>query len=95
MRIIMGKDGTTDGRDRIRTLAENTLFFRTALVDLGFIVYGTTFSSSMVFLNVYLACLIHHSDFTGNDSSPIVPMMIFIPAKIRFCAPTASILLPD
>jgi hypothetical protein len=41
MRIIMGKDGTTDGRDRIRTLAENTLFFRTALVDLGFIVYGT------------------------------------------------------
>lgn len=57
MKIIMGKDGTKDGQNRIRTLAENTLFFRTALKEMGFIVYG-------------------------NDASPIVPMMIFMPAKI-------------
>lgn len=79
MKIIMGKDGTTDGqfslqklffiyyanvyprtsilfltfahknlvitlttgRDRINTLAENTRFFRTELMKMGFIVYGT------------------------------------------------------
>jgi hypothetical protein len=40
MKMIMGKDGTTEGRDRIQTLAENTKFFRQELVKMGFIVYG-------------------------------------------------------
>lgn len=57
MRIIMGKDGSSNGRDRIKTLAENTLYFRSELMKMGFIVYG-------------------------NDASPIVPMMIFLPTKI-------------
>lgn len=57
MRIIMGRDGATEGQDRIRSLAANTKFFRSRLKELGFIVYG-------------------------NDDSPIVPMMIFMPQKI-------------
>jgi len=45
------------GAERIRTLAENSKYFRTKLKELGFIVYG-------------------------NDASPVVPMMLFMPAKI-------------
>lgn len=54
---IMGEDGTTRGQERIRTLAENSKYFRTRLKEMGFIVYG-------------------------NDASPVVPMMLFMPAKI-------------
>lgn len=57
MKIIMGRDGTDDGRKRIEQLAFNAKYFREALKRMGFIVYG-------------------------NNFSPIVPMMIFIPGKI-------------
>lgn len=40
MAIIRGQDGTQDGADRIRTLAENSRYFASALRKLGFIVYG-------------------------------------------------------
>ncbi|CAF3789061.1 unnamed protein product [Adineta steineri] len=55
--IIMGRDGTNDGQQRIQQLACNVRYFRRQLVDMGFIVYG-------------------------NDNSPVVPVMIFMPAKI-------------
>jgi serine palmitoyltransferase len=54
---IMGRDGSTRGVERIRTLADNAKYFRTELKKMGFIVYG-------------------------NDASPVVPMMLFMPAKI-------------
>ena len=57
MKIIMGRDGTNDGKNRIRQLAENTFFFRSELRRMGFIIYG-------------------------NDSSPIIPLLLFMPAKI-------------
>ncbi|XP_076834414.1 serine palmitoyltransferase 2 isoform X2 [Brachyhypopomus gauderio] len=57
MKCIMGEDGTTIGRDRIRQLAENTSYFRQGLQDLGFIIYG-------------------------NKDSPVIPMMLYLPAKI-------------
>uniref|UniRef100_A0A1I8A8X2 serine C-palmitoyltransferase n=1 Tax=Steinernema glaseri TaxID=37863 RepID=A0A1I8A8X2_9BILA len=41
MSIIMGKDGTRDGRDRIDTLARNARYFRAKLKQKGFIVYGS------------------------------------------------------
>lgn len=40
MSIIMGRDGTKDGQDRIRQLAYNAKYFRDGLKKLGFIVYG-------------------------------------------------------
>ncbi|KAG7226322.1 hypothetical protein INR49_003074 [Caranx melampygus] len=57
MKCIMGEDGTTIGRDRVRQLAENTVYFRKRLREMGFIIYG-------------------------NNDSPVVPMMLYMPAKI-------------
>uniref|UniRef100_A0A673ZRI0 serine C-palmitoyltransferase n=1 Tax=Salmo trutta TaxID=8032 RepID=A0A673ZRI0_SALTR len=57
MKCIMGEDGTTLGRDRVQQLAENTLYFRRKLTEMGFIIYG-------------------------NNDSPVVPMMLYMPAKI-------------
>uniref|UniRef100_A0A8C7K1J4 serine C-palmitoyltransferase n=1 Tax=Oncorhynchus kisutch TaxID=8019 RepID=A0A8C7K1J4_ONCKI len=57
MKCIMGEDGTTLGRDRVQQLAENTLYFRRRLTEMGFIIYG-------------------------NSDSPVVPMMLYMPAKI-------------
>uniref|UniRef100_A0A8C8D896 serine C-palmitoyltransferase n=1 Tax=Oncorhynchus tshawytscha TaxID=74940 RepID=A0A8C8D896_ONCTS len=57
MKCIMGEDGTTLGRDRVQQLAENTLYFRRRLTEMGFIIYG-------------------------NNDSPVVPMMLYMPAKI-------------
>lgn len=45
------------GRDRVRRLADNTVYFRTRLREMGFITYG-------------------------NEDSPVVPMMLYMPAKI-------------
>lgn len=41
MSIIMGKDGTYDGKDRIQRLAKNTRYFRLRLKQMGFIIYGS------------------------------------------------------
>ena len=40
LEIIMGLDGTDEGKRRIKQLAENTRYFRDKLVKMGFIVYG-------------------------------------------------------
>jgi serine palmitoyltransferase len=40
LRLIMGKDGTTNGKDRIEALQRNSIFFRSRLKEKGFKVYG-------------------------------------------------------
>ena len=40
MRVIMGLDGTLDGRNRIDNLARNTRYFRKRLRQIGVIIYG-------------------------------------------------------
>ncbi|XP_045620042.2 serine palmitoyltransferase 2 isoform X1 [Procambarus clarkii] len=40
MTIIMGKDGTSEGRRRIQQLSRNVKYFRQRLRQMGFIVYG-------------------------------------------------------
>ncbi|XP_062617555.1 serine palmitoyltransferase 2-like [Saccostrea cucullata] len=57
MKIMLGKDGTDEGKKRIDTLAWNTTYFRTRMKEMGFIVYG-------------------------NDHSPVVPTLLFMPGKI-------------
>uniref|UniRef100_A0A3P8WRZ9 serine C-palmitoyltransferase n=1 Tax=Cynoglossus semilaevis TaxID=244447 RepID=A0A3P8WRZ9_CYNSE len=56
MKIIMGEDGSTLGRQQTQ-LSQNTTYFRKKLWDMGFIIYG-------------------------NDDSPVVPLMLYMPAKI-------------
>ncbi|CAC5387843.1 SPT [Mytilus coruscus] len=57
MLIIMGKDGTTKGQQRINQLKWNTQYFRRKLKESGFIIYG-------------------------NDDSPVVPLLMFLPSKV-------------
>ncbi|KAJ8360352.1 hypothetical protein SKAU_G00168770 [Synaphobranchus kaupii] len=40
MKCIMGLDGTTIGIQRVRQLAENTMYLRRRLREMGFIIYG-------------------------------------------------------
>jgi len=57
MTIIMGEDGTDEGKRRIAQLAHNCSFMRKELKKLGFVIYG-------------------------DDASPIIPLMLYNPAKI-------------
>jgi serine palmitoyltransferase len=57
MMIIMGKDGTNDGQERLERLVFNARYLSMNLKRLGFIVYG-------------------------DRDSPVVPLLLFNPAKI-------------
>lgn len=53
MKIIMGLDGTKEGRNRIEQLARNTRYFRKRLAQIGVITYGHE-DSPVVPMLVYL-----------------------------------------
>jgi len=57
MSIIMGEDGTNEGKQKLKQLKENSNHFRSELRKRGFKVYG-------------------------EEDSPIVPLMLYYPAKI-------------
>eukprot|EP00659_Diplonema_papillatum_P011389 gene11389-17520_t len=40
LEVIMGKDGSTKGKEAIESIAANARFFRQGLIDLGLTVYG-------------------------------------------------------
>jgi len=56
-KIIMGEDGTSDGKKRIKQLMDNSRLLSTELKKMGFIVYG-------------------------DKDSPVVPLLLYNPAKI-------------
>merc|ERR1712070_520711 len=56
-RIIMGEDGTTIGKEKLKSLHDNSNYFRQQMLASGLHVYG---------------------DF----DSPIIPVMLYFPAKI-------------
>lgn len=58
MKIIMGEDGTDEGRRRLDAIFNNSVYFMRELRSKGFIVYG-------------------------DEGSPIVPLLLFQPGKIR------------
>lgn len=53
MSIIMGKDGTNEGRKRIEQLARNARYFRRQLKKMGLIVYGSDDSPVVPILFYY------------------------------------------
>uniref|UniRef100_A0AC35U991 Aminotran_1_2 domain-containing protein n=1 Tax=Rhabditophanes sp. KR3021 TaxID=114890 RepID=A0AC35U991_9BILA len=55
MSIIMGKDGTDEGKNRIEQLARNAKYFRKNLKQKGFIVYGSDDSPVVPVLFYYPA----------------------------------------
>lgn len=52
LRVIMGKDGTTDGLRRLKALHENSNYFRRRLLEEGFHVFGDK-DSPVVLLMLY------------------------------------------
>ncbi|XP_068730448.1 serine palmitoyltransferase 2-like [Montipora capricornis] len=53
MKIIMGEDGSDNGKERITALAENCIYFRRRVKQMGFIVYGHD-ASAVVPILLYL-----------------------------------------
>ncbi|XP_039769114.1 serine palmitoyltransferase 3 isoform X1 [Ornithorhynchus anatinus] len=53
MKCLMGLDGTTQGLQRVRQLAQNTRYFRKRLHEMGFIIYGNE-ESPVVPLLLYM-----------------------------------------
>lgn len=53
MRIIMGLDGTDEGKKRTQQLARNTVYFRRRLKQMGVIIIGHD-NSPVVPMMVYL-----------------------------------------
>lgn len=53
LKIIMGKDGTNEGKRRINQLARNTKYFRRRLAQIGVITYGNA-DSPVIPILVYL-----------------------------------------
>lgn len=93
MKIIMGLDGTNEGRRRIDQLARNTRYFRKRLAQIGVITYGHE-DSPVVPLLVYLFSKIgavvrtlttRHIAVVGVGF-PATPIM---EGRIRFCLSAA------
>ncbi|KAG8186298.1 hypothetical protein JTE90_007323 [Oedothorax gibbosus] len=57
LKILMGKDGTTDGVDRVRQLERNTRYFRRKIKQMGFIIYGNEDSPVVPFMLYFPSCL--------------------------------------
>ncbi|CAG9826917.1 unnamed protein product [Diabrotica balteata] len=58
LRILMGKDSTSDGRNRIDRLSRNTRYFRLRLKQMGLVIYGNDHSPVIPLLTY------HYSKFT-------------------------------
>jgi hypothetical protein len=69
------------GRKRIAQLADNAKFFRQAMKRMGFIIFGLCVIHDMCNIPDSLWKFAHSP---GNDSSPIVPMLIYYPGKNAF-----------
>jgi serine palmitoyltransferase len=55
--VIMGEDGTNIGKQKLKSLKDNSNYFRSEMKKLGLHVYG-------------------------DYDSPIVPVMVYFPAKL-------------
>lgn len=93
MRIIMGLDGTGEGKKRIDQLARNTRYFRRRLAQIGVITYGHE-DSPVVPMLVYLFSkisavvrgLTKRNIATVGVGFPATPIM---EGRIRFCLSAA------
>lgn len=89
MKIIMGLDGTKEGRNRIEQLARNTRYFRKRLAQIGVITYGHE-DSPVVPMLVYLFSKIGAVVRTLTSRNIAVvgvgfPATPIMEGRIRFC----------
>ncbi|CAD6186762.1 unnamed protein product [Caenorhabditis auriculariae] len=93
MSIIMGRDGTTDGAERIERLARNSRYFRLRLKQMGFIVYGSN-DSPVVPMLIYFPSM---CGFYGREmlKRKVGTVVVSFPAtdmtegRVRFCISAA------
>lgn len=93
MRIIMGKDGTTEGARRIQQLARNTRYFRRRLAQMGVITFGHEDSPvvpMLVYLFSKIAAVVRilktRNIAVVGVGFPATPLM---EGRIRFCLSAA------
>ncbi|XP_065332339.1 serine palmitoyltransferase 2 [Cloeon dipterum] len=93
MKIIMGKDGTNEGKKRIDQLARNSRYFRRRLNQMGIITIGNNDSPvvpMMVYMHSKIASVVRRLK-TNNIAVvgvgfPATPLM---EGRIRFCLSAA------
>jgi serine palmitoyltransferase len=78
LKIITGEDGTDLGRKKVQQLHDNSNYFRQKLIDLGFQVSYPTYDYTHL---IRLLMLLSDQVF-GEKDSPVIPMMLYYPAKI-------------
>jgi len=89
LRIIVGKDGTNEGKNRIQKLHDNSNYFRRRLVELGFVVFGDMDSPIMPMMLYHVSLLPFVSRFLLERGIavvivgfPVTPMLL---NRVRFC----------
>lgn len=93
LKILLGKDGTGEGKKRVATLARNTRYFRRRLAKIGVITYGNE-DSPVVPILVYFYSkivavvrhLLAHKIATVGVGYPATPLM---EGRIRICLSAA------
>ncbi|XP_003962837.1 serine palmitoyltransferase 2-like [Takifugu rubripes] len=93
MKCIMGEDGTTVGQERIRQLAENTVYFRKRLREMGFTVYGNQ-DSPVIPMMLYMPSKIgaFGREMLKRNIGVVVvgfPATPIIESRVRFCISAA------
>ncbi|XP_018327375.1 serine palmitoyltransferase 2 [Agrilus planipennis] len=93
LRILMGKDGTDEGKNRMDALARNTRYFRKRLAQIGVITYGNEDSPVVPILVYYYSkiaamvrTLIKNKIATVGVGYPATPLL---QGRIRICLSAA------
>eukprot|EP01083_Nonionella_stella_P282465 961162_1 len=93
MRVIMGEDGTNDGRNRIRALKENSNYFRKRLISFGCHVMGNEDSPVVPMMLVTPAKLLSFSRLCLEHNLAVVvvgfPATGLLGFRVRFCISAA------
>jgi len=89
LRIITGKDGTNEGKNRIQKLHDNSNYFRRRLQELGFVVFGDMDSPIIPMMIYHVSLLPFMSRFLLERGVaivivgfPVTPMLL---NRARFC----------
>jgi len=89
MKIIMGEDGTNEGKRRIKAVRENSNYFRKRLTEEGFVVIGDEDSPiiPVIIVNPNKMCYFTRACLKSNIGAviagyPITPMLM---SRVRFC----------
>ncbi|KCV71735.1 serine palmitoyltransferase [Fonticula alba] len=91
--IIMGRDGTNDGLDRIKKLRDNSMYLRRRLVDAGFVVYGDE-DTPVIPVLLYNPSNVRHigTSFLKRGIAVVVvgfPATPLVTSRMRICISSA------